>query len=92
VSGVARDLAGPIAGLEYAGDGGEWVIFYPRDELFDSAEEQFAVSLDQFPSETHLLAVRATDSMGNTGSAEITVMVSGTGKTKTQPAPVRGHR
>jgi hypothetical protein len=89
VHGVARDLPGPIAGLEYAVDGGEWVIFYPRDELFDSAEEPFAVSLDQFPSGPHLLAVRATDSMGNTGSAEITVMVSGTGKPP--PAKARGN-
>lgn len=71
--GTARDATGPIAKLEYAVDGGDWMIFFPLDDLFDSAEERFELKLDDLEKGEHIVSVRATDAAGNTASAEITV-------------------
>ena len=45
LSGRAMDALGPIAQLEYAFDGGEWHALFPTDDLFDTADERFAVDL-----------------------------------------------
>lgn len=73
LQGVARDEPGPIAALDYAIDGGEWIMFFPQDELFDSSEERFNLKLDDLTPGSHVIAVRATDAVGNAASAEINV-------------------
>jgi hypothetical protein len=78
LQGIARDNPGPIASLEYAVDGGEWTLFFPKDELLDSPEESFALTLTELSPGSHIVAVRAADSAGNTNSAEMTVIVPGT--------------
>ncbi len=71
--GTARDRTGPIARLEYAVDGGDWMPFFPVDDLLDSAEERFELELKDLEGGPHIVSVRATDAAGNTASAEITV-------------------
>lgn len=71
LSGAARDELGPIAALEYAVDGQEFLPFYPKDDLFDTAEEPFDVALPALPKGSHVIAVRAKDARANVGSAEL---------------------
>lgn len=78
LQGIARDNPGPISSLEYAVDGGEWTLFFPKDQLLDSPEESFALTLTDLSPGSHIVAVRAADSAGNTNSAEITIIVPGT--------------
>jgi hypothetical protein len=71
LSGVARDELGPVTGLEYAVDGQEFLPFYPKDDLFDTADEPFDVQLPPLPKGTHVIAIRAKDARANVGSAEL---------------------
>ncbi|MGF1469534.1 MAG: hypothetical protein ACFCGT_25715 [Sandaracinaceae bacterium] len=73
LTGRAVDGLGPIARLELAVDGGDWRTVFPEDDLFDTAEERFAVDLTALPAGPHVVAVRATDASGNAGSAELEV-------------------
>jgi hypothetical protein len=72
VVGRATDGLGPIAKLEYAVDGGEWRMFFPADDLFDTREERFDLDLAALAPGDHIVAVRAYDAAGNSVSAEIT--------------------
>jgi len=73
VGGRVVDALGPIAKLEYAVDGGEWRIFFPADDLLDTATERFDLDLGSLAAGEHIVAVRATDAGGNVASAETTV-------------------
>ena len=70
VTGRASDTLGPIARLELAIDGGEWRLFFPADDLLDTADERFELDLGAEAPGSHILAVRATDAAGNTTTAE----------------------
>jgi len=71
--GIARDDLGPITRLEYAVDGRDWILFFPTDDLFDTAEEKFSLTLDDLEKGTHIIAVRATDAAGNSAASEVTI-------------------
>jgi hypothetical protein len=73
LTGRARDGLGPIARLEVAVDGDEWTALFPDDDLFDRAEERFSIDLSSLAPGIHVVAVRATDASGNSGSAEAQV-------------------
>jgi outer membrane protein assembly factor BamB len=75
VSGRALDDLGPIARLEYAVDGGEWHVFFPADDLLDSGDERFDVDVGTLAAGSHIVAVRVTDSGGNTVTDETTIAV-----------------
>ncbi len=75
ITGRAVDGLGPVAKLEYAVDGGEWRMFYPVDDLFDTADERFELDVAPLPSGSHIVAIRATDAGGNTVSAETQITV-----------------
>ncbi len=78
LSGVARDALGPISKLELSVDGQDFVPFYPRDDLFDTADEAFEVTLDTLNTlarGNHVLAVRAEDARKNSSTAEIWISV-----------------
>ena len=72
VSGVAKDVAGPVSKIEVSIDGSPWRVVFPVDGLLDTPEERFSIDLERSP-DGHIVAVRATDAAGNVGSAEITV-------------------
>ncbi|MDQ3037529.1 MAG: hypothetical protein M3Y87_34360 [Myxococcota bacterium] len=69
------DGMGPIARLERAVDGGEWVIFFPIDDLLDTRDERFELDLSSLSAGSHIVAVRASDAAGNVGWAEIEIAV-----------------
>lgn len=71
LEGRAVDSMGPISQLEYAVDGDTWNVFFPSDDLLDTANESFVLTLPALPTGSHIIAVRATDSAGNVGSSEI---------------------
>lgn len=73
LTGRAVDGLGPIARLERSIDAGEWVPFFPADDLFDTADERFELDLSSLPAGPHIVAVRATDASGNVGSSEIQI-------------------
>lgn len=73
VVGRAIDGLGPIAKLEYAIDGGDWQMFFPVDDLFDTEAERFELDLGTLEPGSHIVAVRATDAGGNSVTEETTV-------------------
>jgi outer membrane protein assembly factor BamB len=79
VTGRATDTMGPIARLEVAIDGGEWRMFFPSDDLFDTREERFDLDLTTLTTSraltpgAHIIAIRTQDSAGNGVTAETTV-------------------
>jgi hypothetical protein len=75
LTGIARDALGPISKLEMSVDGKDFVPFYPRDDLFDTANEAFEVKLDALAKGNHVLAVRAEDARKNSSTAEIWISV-----------------
>lgn len=77
LSGRATDSLGPIARLEHAVNGGEWVPVFPADDLFDTADERFEIDLSALPAGNHIVAVRATDAGGNVGSSETQIAIRG---------------
>ena len=75
LTGRAIDALGPISRLEYTVDGLDWLLMFPQDNLFDTAEESFALPLSLLPKGEHSVMVRASDARGNVGSSEIVVKV-----------------
>jgi hypothetical protein len=73
LQGKARDDMGPITRLEYAIDGRDWILFFSSDDLFDTAEERFSLTLDDLEKGSHIIAVRAFDAAGNSASSEVTI-------------------
>jgi len=71
LEGRAVDTMGPVSKLEYAIDGAPWKVFFPSDDLLDTADEAFSFTLSALPAGPHIIAVRATDTAGNVGSSEI---------------------
>ncbi len=72
ITGRVIDGLGPIARLEYSVDGREWHVFFPLDDLLDTAEERFALPIDQLTG-PHIVGVRARDAAGNVVSAELEI-------------------
>ncbi len=72
VVGRAVDALGPIALLEVAIDGGDWLPASPEDGILDTRDERFAIPVEGLAPGPHVIAVRATDAAGNTVSAETT--------------------
>jgi len=73
VRGRIVDGLGPIAKLERSIDGGEWLLFYPTDNLLDTQNETFELNLSTLEPGEHIVTVRATDAGGNETTAAVTV-------------------
>lgn len=71
IRGVARDLPGPVTKLERAIDNGDYEPFYPSDDLLDTSEEPFSITLPKLEPGRHVISVRATDARNNRGTAEL---------------------
>lgn len=75
LTGRAVDALGPVARLERSIDAGEWLPFFPADDLFDTADERFELELGALAPGPHIVAIRATDASGNVGSSEIQLTI-----------------
>ncbi|OGL51041.1 MAG: hypothetical protein A3H37_11250 [Candidatus Schekmanbacteria bacterium RIFCSPLOWO2_02_FULL_38_14] len=56
-----------IRKVEYRIDSGGWIEAIPSDGGFDEAEESFTIKTYPLPNGTHILEVRAINSVGNAG-------------------------
>lgn len=75
LAGQAVDGLGPVSRLEYKLDADDWRVFFPKDGLLDTASERFELALSGLGAGAHAVAVRATDSRGNVGSAELEIVI-----------------
>lgn len=72
LKGYVRDRVGPIAKIEYALNSGEWKVAAAEDGILDGLEERFCIPIQTGSlSPRTIFAVRATDSVGHVGSAEL---------------------
>jgi hypothetical protein len=77
LSGRARDSYSVLTELAYCIDGGDWVLFYPSDGIFDDTAKSFAIRLpDDLKAGQHTVTVHTTDETGNQGSERVTFRVS----------------
>lgn len=67
--------AGRISSGEFSIDGGEWFLVFPDDGIADSLQEQFQLTTADLTVGEHLIGVRASDSVGNTGTAKLVVRI-----------------
>ena len=66
---------GHIASGEFSVDGGEWFLVFPSDGIADSTVEDFQVTTpDLLPGE-HLIGLRTSDALGNTGTTKLVVKI-----------------
>ena len=67
----AADTASGLRQCEYSLDAGDWIPVESADGVIDSLREKFALDLSDLKPGEHLVAVRASDSAGNTGVAKV---------------------
>ena len=65
-----QDAASPIFKVEYAVDGGDWRLVYPKDGVTDARVEAFEVSLAGLSAGEHTIAIRAKDTANNVGTGK----------------------
>jgi hypothetical protein len=73
VSIQAVDNASLIKNAQYSLDAGEWKTIFPKDEIFDSKEEEFEISLKNLSPGEHTLVFKVTDSSGNIGAGKTVI-------------------
>ncbi|MDR0310305.1 MAG: hypothetical protein LBJ21_01845 [Acidobacteriota bacterium] len=66
---------GNIASAEFSVDGGKWRLIFPVDGIADSAVEEYLIVTPELSPGEHLIAIRAGDRNGTTGTAGIRVRV-----------------
>jgi sugar lactone lactonase YvrE len=72
----AVDSFSRIDEIAYAVDGGDWMMAYPKDGIFDSVSEAFSLKLpDGLAPGLHTLSVRVADEADNIGAASITFRI-----------------
>ena len=71
----ARVSTGNIATAEFSIDGGEWNLMFPTDGIADSMQEDFQFTTSDLMAGEHVLGLRASDGVGNTGNARLIVKV-----------------
>ena len=67
---TVQDNASPIFKVEYAIDGGDWMVIYPTDGVADSRQETFELMLTDLAPGEHTIAVRAKDTSNNVGAGK----------------------
>ncbi len=67
----ARDEISPLVSASYSVDSAPWVTTFPRDELFDSTEEQLRFDVPGLKPGTHVVVIQATDAAGRTSSTDV---------------------
>lgn len=76
-TGRATDSFSRIDEIAYAIDGGEWIMAFPKDGIFDDLSELFTVKLpaDLKPG-AHTLSIRIADEADNIGAAATTFRIN----------------
>jgi hypothetical protein len=76
VSCQASDGLSRIYAVAYSVDGGDWIMAYPTDGIFDDLSEAFAFELGKdLRAGLHTLQVRVADDSDNLGSSQVTFRV-----------------
>jgi hypothetical protein len=73
LEGRAVDGASPLKEAAYSIDGGDWVVIFPTDGMFDSKEEWLSVKIGPLSAEEHVIVVRVMDVMENVGTGRAVV-------------------
>jgi len=73
VHAVATDQDSFIRKAEYCVDGGAWHQIHPKDGINDSREESYEFVPDGLSPGAHTVVIRATDLLGNLGSARVEI-------------------
>jgi hypothetical protein len=75
-SGRAVDSFSRIDEIAYQVDGGEWIVAFPADGIFDATSEPFSVKLAAaLKAGPHTLAIRVADEADNIGAASVVFRV-----------------
>jgi hypothetical protein len=62
-----KDQYSVIESLSYTIDSNEkWISALPEDNIFDTTEEDFTITLSDLTSGQHVLAIKISDIEGNT--------------------------
>lgn len=69
VTVIAQDDFSRLHYAAYSLDAGEWIPIFPDDEVTDSREEKYTISLPNLSPEDHILAFKAIDAHNNSGVA-----------------------
>ena len=75
LSFMVQDGASPLYRVEYAIDGGDWLVIHPGDGVTDSKTEEFEIDLEELDAGEHTLAIRARDTSNNTGTGKRVVRI-----------------
>lgn len=67
---IAHDEFSRLYDAEYSLDGEEWTTIFPDDDVTDSRDEKYSISLPDLTPEEHLLVFRAIDMHHNVGVAK----------------------
>ncbi len=67
----AKDAASPLRRAEWSVDAGPWTAIAPTDGILDSPEESFALRVVDLGAGEHVVALRVSDSGGNTAVAKV---------------------
>ena len=70
VTGTISDATSYVKSAAYSLNSGPWNVLFPSDQVFDSGEEELALTLRRLEPGEYTLVIRATDSRGNMGVAK----------------------
>ncbi|MGE0454104.1 MAG: hypothetical protein AB7O37_17705 [Vicinamibacteria bacterium] len=73
VRAEVKDDSSPIRRAEYALSGGRWQEIHPQDGINDALEEAYEFDVALEPGAAQVVVVRATDQLGNVGTARVEV-------------------
>lgn len=71
ISGSARDEMCNISKIQYAVNSGDWNTVFPVDNIFDSKEEYFTITIPDLSPEKLTIEIKAEDAEGNVGNKKI---------------------
>ena len=76
VKGKAVDALTRIDEIAYQLDGGEWLMVFPDDGIFDDRNEAFTIALPEtLRPGVHTLSLRAADDADNIGATSVVFRV-----------------
>lgn len=74
---VAQDELSRLKNAQYAIDAGDWIAIFPDDQVTDSREEKYTITLSELDPGSHTLTFKAPDQFGNIGVGKIQFSTDG---------------